>query len=85
MADELLHEDGRTDGLDEVFVKFLNAPKNWAGWVVGIVTGYGLEGPGIECRCGRDFPHLSKPALGPTHPPVQLAPELSRGLKAAGA
>jgi hypothetical protein len=38
--------------------------------VVGIATGYGLDGPGIESRWGRDFPHLSRPALGPTQPPV---------------
>ena len=37
---------------------------------VGIATRYGREGPGIESRCGRDFPHLSRPALGPTQPPV---------------
>jgi hypothetical protein len=24
---------------------------------VGIATGYGPDGPGIECRWGRDFPH----------------------------
>ena len=35
------------------------------GSVVGIVTGYGLDGLGIESRWGRDFPHLSRPALGP--------------------
>ena len=39
--------------------------------VVGIATGYGLDGPGIESRWGRDFPHLFRPTLGPTHPPVQ--------------
>jgi hypothetical protein len=38
---------------------------------VGIVTGYGLEGPGIEYWWGRDFPHLSRLAPGPTQPPVQ--------------
>ena len=27
---------------------------------------YGLDGPGIESRWGRDFPHLSKPTLSPT-------------------
>jgi hypothetical protein len=36
------------------------------GSVVGIATGYGLDGTGIEFRWGRDFPHLSRPALGPT-------------------
>jgi len=36
------------------------------GSVVGIATRYGLDGPGIESRCGRDFPHPPRPALGPT-------------------
>jgi len=40
---------------------------------------YGLEGPGIESRWGRDFSQLSRRALGPTHPPIQWLPGLSCG------
>jgi hypothetical protein len=40
---------------------------------------YGLDGLGIESWWGRDFPHLSKPALRPTQPPVQWVTTLSRG------
>jgi hypothetical protein len=45
----------------------------------GIATGFGLDGTGIESRWGRDFPHLSRPALGPNQPPVQWVPGPSRG------
>ena len=41
------------------------------GSVVGIATAYGLDGPGIESRWGRDFPRLSRPH-------VQWVPGLSR-------
>ena len=53
---------------------------------VGIATDYGLDGPGIESRWRRDFPHLSKLALGGPklasytivdHPP-HLAPRLKK-------
>jgi hypothetical protein len=46
---------------------------------VAIATGYGLDGPGIESRWGRDFPHSSRPALGPSQPPIQWIAGLSRG------
>jgi hypothetical protein len=48
--------------------------------VVGIATRYGLDGPGIESRWGggRNFTHLSRPTLRPTHPPIQLVSCLSR-------
>jgi hypothetical protein len=45
----------------------------------GIASRYGLDGPGIESRCGRDFPHKSRPAMGPTQPPIQRVPGLYRG------
>jgi hypothetical protein len=55
------------------------------GSSVGIATSYGLNSPGIKSRWVRDFLHLSKLALGPTQPPVQWVPVLSRGWKVAGA
>jgi len=58
-----------------VSLKFVNRDSS-----VGIATRYRLNRPGIESRWGRDFPHLSSPALGPTQPPV---PDLSAGDKAA--
>ena len=45
----------------------------------GIATGYGLDGPEIQSRWGRDFLQLSRPALRPTQPPVQWVPGLSQG------
>jgi hypothetical protein len=51
---------------------------------VGIATRYGLGGTGIESRWGRDFPHPSRPALGPTQLPIQWVSGLTQGCKVAG-
>jgi hypothetical protein len=50
---------------------------------VGIVTRYGLDGPGVEYRWGRDFLYLSRPTLRPNHPTqptTEWVLSLSRGL-----
>ena len=39
---------------------------------VGIATRYGLDGPGIEFRWERDFPHPYRPALGSTQHQVSF-------------
>jgi hypothetical protein len=52
--------------------------------VVGIETDYGLDGTGIESQWGRDFPRLSRPALGPKQPPVKWVTDLSRGKERPG-
>jgi len=49
------------------------------GSVVGIVTGYRLDGLGIKPQWWRDFLHLSRPALEPSQPPVQWVLGLSQG------
>ena len=50
---------------------------------VDIVTGYGLDSPGIEFRRRRGFPHLSRPALGSTQLFIQWVTGLP-GLKRLG-
>ena len=58
---------------------------SWPDSSVGIATGYGLDGPGIESRWWRDFSRLSRPVLGPTQSPVQWVPSPSRGWRAVWA
>jgi hypothetical protein len=61
--------------LFKVHTMHINGP----GSSVGIATGYGLGGLGIESRWGQDFSHTSRPALGPTQPPVQWVLGISQG------
>ena len=46
---------------------------------VGIATRYGLDGLGIESQWERSFPHPSRTAMGPNHPPAQWVAGLYRG------
>ena len=52
----------------------------WAGIaqsVLRLAAGWTVRGSNSGGR--RDFPHPSRPALGPTQPPVRWVPALSRG------
>jgi len=53
-------------------------PHLFIGRGPGSSVGYELDGSGKEFRWGRNFPYLSRSALGPTQNPVHWVPGLSR-------
>ena len=66
--------------LNALFIIYINTSLSGSGSSVGLATELlaGRSGDRIPVG-GRDFPHLSRPALGPTQPPVQWIPGFSRG------
>jgi hypothetical protein len=66
-------------------IKYTNKKSRSRGSSVSIVSGYGLDYHAIEVRspaeAKRIFPQasVSRPALGPTQPPVQWLPGVKRG------
>jgi hypothetical protein len=60
-------------------LEFLQVQERITTLWVGIANRYGLDGTWIESRWGRDFPYPSRPALGPTQPPMKWVPGLLPG------
>jgi len=60
------------------YIYRLLPPKCGPGSSVGIATDYGLDDPGLNPGEDEIF-RPSRPAQGPTQPPVKWVPGLSRG------
>jgi hypothetical protein len=60
------------------FSKYLVFLRSW-GSSTGVATHYGLVDTGIQSLWGRDFPHSSRPDLGPLQPHTKWVPAHSWG------
>ena len=58
------------------FLSFMQSLCVGRGSSVRIATRHRLDGSGIESRSGRDSPHPSRRALGPTQHPIQWVPDI---------
>jgi hypothetical protein len=68
----------------QIYGTTFGSPEEGRDYAVGMSTRHVLDSTGVESRWQRDFPHLSRPAFGPTQSPVEWVRGLiSRG-KAAG-
>ena len=61
-----------------LLIQLFHSSMSGPGSPVGIATAYGLDGPGSNPG-GDEIFRPSRPALGPTQPPVKRVPGFSRG------
>jgi hypothetical protein len=76
---QLIGEGKKTSHYAKPLTTLLYFTYSGPGSSVSIATGCGLDGKGIESCYGCNFSHTSRPALGPTQPPVQWVSGLSQG------
>jgi len=73
----LLGNIRRAAAITELQITLITILVSGLGSLVGIATDYGLDGPRSNPG-GDEISHASRPALGPTQPPVKWIPGLSR-------